>query len=188
MASFKYGCFCVNSLATPDKLANPDLPFSIAYAFGDRDWVGSDGAESIVKANKYFDTGISQIFSIPESDHLTYLNNSDALVQKMIGFFKQTTTHEFVEHPRTLYPQPREEICSKQFESRLPTEPEVSEIKNKFSINESIEFSLITQMNASLLLEVDDLNGRKHDNRESDLSFFSFFSSDASEISIPTFL
>lgn len=44
-ASFKYGCFALNPLTAPDKLGNPDLPFPIAYAFGDRDWTGSDGAE-----------------------------------------------------------------------------------------------------------------------------------------------
>ena len=44
-ASFKYGCFALSPLTAPDKLGNPDLPFPIAYAFGDRDWTGSDGAE-----------------------------------------------------------------------------------------------------------------------------------------------
>ena len=44
-SSFKYGCFCIEPLTASDKLGNPDLSFPVAYAFGDRDWTGSDGAD-----------------------------------------------------------------------------------------------------------------------------------------------
>lgn len=44
-ASFAYGGFAKYPLTAPDKLGNPDLPFPIAYAVGDRDWVGTDGAD-----------------------------------------------------------------------------------------------------------------------------------------------
>lgn len=94
-ASFKYGCFAVNPLTAPDKLGNPQLPFPIAYCFGDRDWVGGDGADQIVKGNKYFERGTSQIFMIPDSDHTTYLHNSDAVCEAMVGFFNETIKHTF---------------------------------------------------------------------------------------------
>ena len=44
-AAFKYGSFAVHPTTEPDRLGNPDLPFPIAFAFGDRDWIGTEGAD-----------------------------------------------------------------------------------------------------------------------------------------------
>ena len=44
-ASFKYGCFAHHPLTEPDRLGNPNLPFPIAFVYGDQDWLGTDGAD-----------------------------------------------------------------------------------------------------------------------------------------------
>jgi len=76
-ATFKYGCFPHNCLTEPDRLGNQSLPFPIAFCFGDADWLGTAGADEIVRNNQFFDEGLSQIFIIEGSDHNTYLENPD---------------------------------------------------------------------------------------------------------------
>ena len=58
-ASFKYGGFALHPTTETDRLGNSDLPFPIAFAFGDRDWIGTEGAELIVRKNKFFEKGLS---------------------------------------------------------------------------------------------------------------------------------
>ena len=38
---------------------NPNIDFPIGIAFGDRDFLASDGADTIVKRSKFFKTGES---------------------------------------------------------------------------------------------------------------------------------
>jgi len=118
-ASFKYGLYAKHPTTSADRLGNPELKFPIAYAFGDRDWVGSDGAEKIVQQNKYFQEGLSQIFVIPHADHMTHINNGDALVEKIVGFFNQTVRHELEYKPRVTHPLILPGVVPKQF---LPEE------------------------------------------------------------------
>ena len=113
--SFKYGSFALHPTTESDRLGNPDLPFPIAFAFGDRDWIGTVGADKIVRNNKFYASGLSQIFLIPEADHLTYLNNADGVVEKMIGFFNKTIRHEFEHKPRTTHPLRRQNSIPRQF-------------------------------------------------------------------------
>ena len=58
-ASFKYGAYALHPTTETDRLGNSDLPFPIAFAFGDRDWIGTEGAEKIVRNNKFFKVGLS---------------------------------------------------------------------------------------------------------------------------------
>ena len=62
--------------------------------------MGSDGADKIVKGNKFYEEGVSQIFQIEGSDHMTYLENPDGLVECMVSFFKRTVKHRFETKPR----------------------------------------------------------------------------------------
>lgn len=39
---------------------------------------------------------------ISNSDHVTYFNNPDEVLEKVIGFFNRTILHEFTDKPRTL--------------------------------------------------------------------------------------
>ena len=62
--AFSYGAYAYHPLTETDRLGNPDIPFPIAFAFGDRDWLGTPGADQIVRGNKFFEKGLSQIFII----------------------------------------------------------------------------------------------------------------------------
>ena len=101
-ASFHYGAYAKHPLTAPDRLGNRDLPFPIAFCYGDRDWLGSRGADQIIRNNKHYESGLSQIFVISNSDHVTYFNNPDELLEKIIGFFNRTLRHSFTDKPRTL--------------------------------------------------------------------------------------
>ena len=113
--SFKWGCYAYHPLTELDRLGNPDLPFPIAFAFGDRDWLGTTGADKIVKGNRFFSSGISQIFIIKESDHATYYHNPDDLIEKMVGFFDQTIKYSFEHKPRSIKIIERQASMSAQF-------------------------------------------------------------------------
>ena len=76
-ATFKFGVFAHHCLTEPDRLGNPNLPFPIAFCYGDQDWLGTDGADRIIKGNKFFNEGISQLFILEGSDHLTFLENPE---------------------------------------------------------------------------------------------------------------
>jgi hypothetical protein len=42
-----------------NQLRNPDIPFPISFVYGDKDWMDSRGSREIVKANKFFASGLS---------------------------------------------------------------------------------------------------------------------------------
>jgi pimeloyl-ACP methyl ester carboxylesterase len=100
---FHFGCFAKHPLTREDRLGNKDLDFPIGICFGEQDWLGSSGADYIVKNNKYFEEGRSQLFVIPNSDHLTYCDNPEETSRIMIGFLNQTIKHTFQEKPRQGY-------------------------------------------------------------------------------------
>ena len=56
-------------LHAEDRLNGKDIKFAIGFAYGDRDFFSSDGADSIVKKNAHFKTGESQIFKIENCGH-----------------------------------------------------------------------------------------------------------------------
>lgn len=47
-ATFKYGCYPYHCLTEVDRLGNPNLPFPVAFCYGDHDWLGTVGADKIV--------------------------------------------------------------------------------------------------------------------------------------------
>ena len=65
--------------------------FPIAFCHGTRDWFGNaEGADTIVKKNKFHRTGQSQLFKLENSGHNLHLDNPDGLTTYMIGFFNGT--------------------------------------------------------------------------------------------------
>ena len=74
---------------------NPNIDFPIGIAFGDRDFMGSEGADSIIKSSKYFENGQSQLFVIPNAGHNTHEHNPKALLEVLIGFFNGTKRHVY---------------------------------------------------------------------------------------------
>ena len=53
-ATFKFGVYPHHCLTEVDRLGNPNLPFPIAFCYGDQDWLGTDGADQIVQGNKFY--------------------------------------------------------------------------------------------------------------------------------------
>eukprot|EP00354_Favella_ehrenbergii_P004130 CAMPEP_0170464868 /NCGR_PEP_ID=MMETSP0123-20130129/9419_1 /TAXON_ID=182087 /ORGANISM="Favella ehrenbergii, Strain Fehren 1" /LENGTH=139 /DNA_ID=CAMNT_0010730609 /DNA_START=186 /DNA_END=606 /DNA_ORIENTATION=+ len=57
-----------------------DFDFPIAFINGTRDFFGSaEGSDAIVKNNKHFESGRSQIFKLQNSGHNVFLDNVDQL-------------------------------------------------------------------------------------------------------------
>ena len=84
-----------NHLFTKEKMLQ-DFDFPIAFVFGARDFLGSaEGADTIVRNNRHFQSGRSQIFKQKNSGHNPFLDNPDELSRTMIGFFEGTITGTF---------------------------------------------------------------------------------------------
>ena len=81
-------------------LIGMDLHCPIGVCFGSRDFLGSEGADRLVRENKFFATGESQLFKINDSDHNTYNDNPEMLSRVMIGFFNGKVKHKFEPKPR----------------------------------------------------------------------------------------
>lgn len=69
---FKYLFFAYHPLSEPDRLGNSSK-FPIGICFGDRDFVGSEGADTVIQSSSFFETGESQLFKIPNSGHLPHI-------------------------------------------------------------------------------------------------------------------
>ena len=69
----KFPMYAYHPLQAADRLGNPEIDFPIGIVFGDKDNLGSEGADQIVKANKRFDSGRSQLFRLADCTHeMTY--------------------------------------------------------------------------------------------------------------------
>ena len=97
---FKFECYALHPLQAEDRLGNPDIDFPIAMAFGDRDKFGSDGAETIIRNNKQFKTGRSQLFRVSDCEHPMMFDQPFELARLMVGFFNGTIKGKFERKPR----------------------------------------------------------------------------------------
>ena len=77
MNTCRYFCYPYHSLSEKDRLMNPEIDYPIAFAFGDRDFFGSEGAEDIVRNNRHFNSGRSQIFKVEDSGHAVMIDNPE---------------------------------------------------------------------------------------------------------------
>ena len=66
---FKWPFFAIHPLQATDRLGNPDIDFPIGIVFGDSDFFGSEGADQIIRNNKHYKTGRSQLFKMKDSTH-----------------------------------------------------------------------------------------------------------------------
>ena len=82
-----------------DRFGNENIDFPIGFAFGDDDWNSSEGVEELVKNNKHFATGRSQIFLIKESQHEIHRDQLDELVRTIFGFLDGSITGRFEPKP-----------------------------------------------------------------------------------------
>ena len=77
--------------------------FPICVSFGDRDYLGSEGADMIIKSNKFFATGESQLILVPNCGHAIINMRPDYLVEMLKGFSDGTMRGRYEEKPRTLF-------------------------------------------------------------------------------------
>ena len=78
-----------------------DFDFPIAFVNGARDQFGSaEGSDTIIKNNKHYTNGRSQIFKLKNSGHNVFQDNPDGLTEYMIGFFNGTILNTFDLKPR----------------------------------------------------------------------------------------
>lgn len=54
---FKFPFLARHPMQAVDRLGNPEIDFPIAAAFGSKDYFGSEGADEIIRNNKYFKDG-----------------------------------------------------------------------------------------------------------------------------------
>ena len=55
----KHPMMALHPLQCEDRLCNPEIDFPIGMVFGDSDYMGSEGADEIIKRNKHFESGRS---------------------------------------------------------------------------------------------------------------------------------
>lgn len=91
---FKYLFYAYHPLTATDRLLNC-AEFPIFVCFGDRDFLGTEGADVVVKSSAYFASGESQLLIIPDAGHLAHIQNPNFLAQTIIGFFNGTLKSKF---------------------------------------------------------------------------------------------
>ena len=79
-------------LVLPNKLGNPDFPFAISFIYGDEDWMDSRGSREIVRANRFYTSGESQIYLLNGANHNLWYNAPDSFVDvltnDLLGIYK----------------------------------------------------------------------------------------------------
>lgn len=71
----RYFSLPYHSMLSTDRMCNPEIEFPVAFVFGDRDFFGSEGADQIVRSNRHFESGRSQLFKLENSGHNVFLDN-----------------------------------------------------------------------------------------------------------------
>ena len=55
MMTSKFPMYAYHPLQAADRLCNPKINFPIGIVFGDKDYLGSEGADQIIRQNKHFE-------------------------------------------------------------------------------------------------------------------------------------
>ena len=87
-----------DSLCSPELLMNIES-FPIGCSYGDRDYLGSEGADWVVKSNAFFKTGESQLFKLSNTGHSPCQGNPNEMVQLLTAFFKGEVRGVYEEKP-----------------------------------------------------------------------------------------
>jgi cardiolipin-specific phospholipase len=86
-------------LDSEDQLRNPDLNFPISFIYGENDWMDSRGSREIVKANKFFSTGESQLHILENAGHQLFMNNTKGFIALMIADLTGNLRHMYQPKP-----------------------------------------------------------------------------------------
>jgi pimeloyl-ACP methyl ester carboxylesterase len=92
---FDCGLHAHNPLENADRLGNAELPFPISIVYGDVDWMDSRGARDIIRRNKFFETGQSQLHVLPNSGHQFFINNPEGIAELIKNDLLGHVTHTF---------------------------------------------------------------------------------------------
>ena len=84
-------------MSGPDRLGNPLIDFPICIVFGDNDFFGSEGSDKIIRNNKHFKIGRSQLLIIENSTHLIHIDRPNELAGLMIEFYEGDSQGRFQE-------------------------------------------------------------------------------------------
>ena len=94
LVPFKFFWRAIHPLTQPDRLLN-GTKFPIGISYGDRDFLGSEGADIVVRTNAFFKSGESQLFKIPNAGHFPHIQNPTYFTWLVIGFFNGTIKGKF---------------------------------------------------------------------------------------------
>ncbi|TNV79164.1 hypothetical protein FGO68_gene16455 [Halteria grandinella] len=86
---FQLGLYAHHPLEDPTRLGNEDFPIPITFYYGDRDWMDYRAGQRVVERSKFYnkdapETGLSQVFIIPDSDHHLYMDNPRGFAELLI--------------------------------------------------------------------------------------------------------
>lgn len=95
MMTHKWLGYSIYPLQKKDRLKNPKIDFPIGIAFGDRDVLGSEGAEDILKENKHFKSGKTQLFKVTNCGSRMPIDQPEKVCNMLIGFFEEETKGVF---------------------------------------------------------------------------------------------
>ena len=84
-----------NPLASTDRLMNSDLPFPISIVYSDTDWMDSRGSRQIVRANRHFKYGKSQLHILNNSNHVMFGSNPRGFVELITADCFDLITHKY---------------------------------------------------------------------------------------------
>ena len=87
----------MHPLHLEDRLGNPNIDFPIGAVFADSDFFGTEGCDKIIKNNKHFESGRSQMFVLPNCTHFMHTDRPKEMVQLTIDFFEGNVTGKFEE-------------------------------------------------------------------------------------------
>ena len=106
------------SLCSPELLLN-NKSFPIGCSYADRDFLGSEGADWVVKSSAFFKTGESQLFRVPNTEHNIVQGNPNAIVELLTAFYYGDVSYVYEEKPRTMWVPPQAHQQPQQVRPRL---------------------------------------------------------------------
>ena len=68
----KHGSLAVHPLQAEDRLGSKAVDFPIGITFGETDFFGTEGADMIIRNNKHYSSGRSQLFKVKDSGHCIF--------------------------------------------------------------------------------------------------------------------
>ena len=109
----------IHDMSGPDRLGNEKIDFPIYIAFGDRDFFGSEGADKIIRNNKHFKSGRSQLVKVNNCTHLMHLDKPVHIARLLINFVEGDASGRFeeVKHNEVTLPELKDSEKKLRFNS-----------------------------------------------------------------------